>query len=1131
MKNLKVLIFALATLLTLPASASHLLGGEIYWSCRPNGQYVFTLTLYRDCTGITLPTTQSTINGPQGNITCFYDINQSGDVSPDCPNTALDIECSSQDDGAIEKYVYVSNPITLTGTPPAGGWEFSYSSCCRPTTNTVNTNTGGYYLRSVMYPYTPPGQANPLNASSCYDNSPQFAQDANGVLCPDYKYTFNHLPSDKDIDSLVFDWADPLQSAGQPIVWQSGYSNTTPFPDGTENPLNGPNTVDPFSGEMTLEAYSPTDGWYVSCVSIKEYRCGQLIGEVFRDVPFNYLPASECPGNANTPSAEIDTSVYTNVTRQGNVYRTRVYPQDTVKFRVTGQDLDQFGAGQFQTICMKAGGLQLNPSNPASPTGCNGEAPCATLTSVNANASFCNTIQNTVEFEWVPDCVHLSSGACGSANNTYFFTIRMEDNGCAAPKVGLATIVVEVIAGDPTPPLLECADVQLNGDIRLTWGQPELDSALEFNYYRIYGSSSPNGPWNVVDSIPFYDTLSTVVPSQGGTSYFYAEWSTGPCDFVSRPSPVIRTMNLNLTAIPPGSPEYAQLSWTPLSAAGLPASSAGAYEVWVEAPAFSGNWTKKAETTGTSYTDTVSVCDMNVKYQIRVQDTVVGCYSGSSPDTGTFRDRTNTLNTDVARVFVNTNNKAAIEWDTDSVDDIVAFYLLFNDPRDGWVVVDTVQAGTPSPYEWPGSMADTRSEEFKVITVDSCGNESDDLAIDPNRTVHLRNYLDKCNGISRLSWNAYEEFPNDVHGYRVYVQETRNGTQQPQSLLFTAGPDDTTYTQTVIEKDVEYCYVVEAFDSIAGLTSTSNELCVEAEVPQQSRQLYIATVSNEFRKDAIELQLLVDGDADVQSFQITRAPEYFGPYKTIAQVAKPTAPPYIIQFLDFGVEPGRLDYFYRVTATDSCGGRDTVSNISRNIRLSASAQADLTNRLVWTTYQGWGGDVAKYEIYRRQGDFGRFTKIGENDGNDSTFIDFELPDLIQAEPDQGRYCYYIKAIEGNNPQGIVTNLGEPFAAQSNQICVTQQARMFMATAFRPNSNVPENRLFGPSMQLDDVDEYQFYILNRWGKKVFETTDPEEKWDGKYEGKDAPQGVYIYFIRYATPGDKAKEERGNFTLVR
>jgi gliding motility-associated-like protein len=1129
MKNFKILVIALLGLITLPASASHLLGGEIYWECTANGQFRFTLVLYRDCTGITLPTTSATINGPQGNITCQYISQLSGDVSPNCPNTALDIECASGDIGAIEKYVYVSTPQPLTGTPPPGGWEFSYSSCCRP--QIENTNASGYYLRSVMYPYTPPGAAGPITASALCDNSPQFAQDANGVTCPDFKYTFNHLPSDKDVDSLVFGWADPLDGANSPISWDPGFNNTNPMPDAGENPLNGPNTLDPLSGEMTFESYNPTNGWYATCVSIKEYRCNQLIGEVFRDVPFHILPLADCGGNPTTPSAEIDTSIYTNISRNGNIYRTQVYPQDTVAFRLTGQDLDQFGGGGFQTICMKAGGLQLNGASPNSSTGCDGLAPCATLTSANPNGTYCNTIQNNVDFLWVPDCVHLQGTGCGSANNTYFFTIRMEDNGCPAPKVGLATIVVEVLAGDPTPPPLQCLDVRLDGTVRLTWDQPELDSALGFNYYRIYGSSAPNGPWSVVDSIPFYDTLSTVLPVQGANSYFYAEMSTGPCDFVSRPSEVVGTMSLTLTPTPPGSPEYAQLSWTPLTASGLPSSSAGVYEVWVEAPTNSGNWTKKAEVTGTSYTDTVSVCDMNVQYQVRVQDTTIGCFNGSEPDTGTFRDLTNSLSTQVSRVFVNENNNASVEWNTDSVDDIVSFYLLFNDPRDGWVVVDTIEAGSPSPYEWPGSMADTRSEEFKVITVDSCGNESDDLAVDPNRTVYLRNRLDKCNGVSRLSWNAYEEFPNGVHGYRVYMQETINGNQQPPQLLFTAGPNDTTYTQTVIEKDVVYCYVVEAFDSVANLSSTSNQLCVEAEVPQQSRELYVATVTNDLDREALELNVIIDAEADVQSFDITRAPEYFGPYETIATLGKPADGSSIIQFLDFGVEPERLDYYYRITATDSCGGRDTVSNISRNIRLTASSKADLSNRLTWTPYMEWGGTVGKYEIYRRKGDFGTFNKIAENDGNDTTFSDFEIADLIQADPEAGKYCYYVKAVELSNPNGFVTNTGEPYSAMSNDICVTQKVRMYMATAFRPSSSVPENQVYGPSMELDDVDEYQFYIMNRWGKKVFETADPAQKWDGDYENKEAPQGVYIYYVRYATPGDKVQEERGNFTLIR
>jgi gliding motility-associated-like protein len=138
---------------------------------------------------------------------------------------------------------------------------------------------------------------------------------------------------------------------------------------------------------------------------------------------------------------------------------------------------------------------------------------------------------------------------------------------------------------------------------------------------------------------------------------------------------------------------------------------------------------------------------------------------------------------------------------------------------------------------------------------------------------------------------------------------------------------------------------------------------------------------------------------------------------------------------------------------------------------------------------------------------------------------------VQANPDNGGYCYYVIAVEGGNPGGIVNNRGQPMQAVSNKACSFQQARVFTATAFRPSSPVLENRSFGPSIRLSDVSNYQLQIVNRWGKTVFETTDPTERWDGTYENQDAPQGTYIYFVKYSTPGEKRTEEKGTFSLIR
>jgi len=69
---MKKLLLTLALgLFTFQANASHLLGGEIIWKCKPNGKYQFSLVVYRDCGGANLPqTTQYIANNAGVSIAC-----------------------------------------------------------------------------------------------------------------------------------------------------------------------------------------------------------------------------------------------------------------------------------------------------------------------------------------------------------------------------------------------------------------------------------------------------------------------------------------------------------------------------------------------------------------------------------------------------------------------------------------------------------------------------------------------------------------------------------------------------------------------------------------------------------------------------------------------------------------------------------------------------------------------------------------------------------------------------------------------------------------------------------------------------------------------------------------------------
>jgi hypothetical protein len=174
------------TLMAFQSQATHLLGGEIIWECKNNGKYRFTLVVYRDCGGVNLPTTAQTLGTNCGTaISCSYITTV--DVVPSCYTGSTSCSGATSGSGKMQKYIYRSGDVQLTGTPPAGGWYFTWSSCCRPTSisNISSPSSASYLLRAVMYPYTPTGSPSPLTATTggnptCFDNSPNFLGGSSG---------------------------------------------------------------------------------------------------------------------------------------------------------------------------------------------------------------------------------------------------------------------------------------------------------------------------------------------------------------------------------------------------------------------------------------------------------------------------------------------------------------------------------------------------------------------------------------------------------------------------------------------------------------------------------------------------------------------------------------------------------------------------------------------------------------------------------------------------------------------------------------------------------------------------------------------------------------------------------------
>ena len=71
----------------------------------------------------------------------------------------------------------------------------------------------------------------------------------------------------------------------------------------------------------------------------------------------------------------------------------------------------------------------------------------------------------------------------------------------------------------------------------------------------------------------------------------------------------------------------------------------------------------------------------------------------------------------------------------------------------------------------------------------------------------------------------------------------------------------------------------------------------------------------------------------------------------------------------------------------------------------------------------------------------------------------------------------------------------------------------VANVFTPNGDLKNDYFELEGISDPCYDTIYVEIYNRWGLKVFESTDPEFKWDGKNKrGQDCAEGVFFVLIQ-------------------
>jgi gliding motility-associated-like protein len=96
------------------------------------------------------------------------------------------------------------------------------------------------------------------------------------------------------------------------------------------------------------------------------------------------------------------------------------------------------------------------------------------------------------------------------------------------------------------------------------------------------------------------------------------------------------------------------------------------------------------------------------------------------------------------------------------------------------------------------------------------------------------------------------------------------------------------------------------------------------------------------------------------------------------------------------------------------------------------------------------------------------------------------------------------------------------------ITVVEEQNLYVPNSFTPNGD-GINDIFLPKGK--GLTKYNLMIFDRWGQKLFETSEFTVGWDGAFKGLECKQDTYVWKITASFPQGKVKEYTGHITLNR
>jgi gliding motility-associated-like protein len=90
--------------------------------------------------------------------------------------------------------------------------------------------------------------------------------------------------------------------------------------------------------------------------------------------------------------------------------------------------------------------------------------------------------------------------------------------------------------------------------------------------------------------------------------------------------------------------------------------------------------------------------------------------------------------------------------------------------------------------------------------------------------------------------------------------------------------------------------------------------------------------------------------------------------------------------------------------------------------------------------------------------------------------------------------------------------------------------IYFPSAFTPNNDGKND--FFKALGASDLSNYHLVVYNRWGQKVFETSDYKKGWDGSFNGQLQTSAAFVWRCEFNKTGDTEKTKmKGTIILIR